>query len=88
MESFDPASLTLESIGDAEKILHQSDHFKRTPLIKHCERSSPRIHSLGCKFHIKLESTQVTGSFKIRGLIPLMNELKKDPRCASNVILN
>ena len=61
--------------------IYQADHLiresiYRTPLIE-----SPWLSKIsGCRIFLKLESLQVTGSFKIRGAANKMLSLKKEEK--------
>jgi len=50
-------------------------------LLKSCEIMSPSLEIMGCKLFFKLESFQVMGSFKIRGII---NQLLSDSELSSD----
>jgi len=75
-ESVTEDLITLDGIKEAANVLHKSPYFRRTELLKNCESLSPRFKALGAKgVHIKLESGQVGGSFKIRGVINVLSSL-------------
>lgn len=67
--------IDLESITRATQIIYKSPYFHRTPLSLDCQTLSPRLKETGARIHFKLESTQVMGSFKIRGIINLIESL-------------
>nr|XP_054762059.1 L-threonine dehydratase catabolic TdcB-like [Lytechinus pictus] len=68
MQKYNPVSplATLEDIQKATKVVQESALCVRTPLV-HNAQEWLRL-DLACNLSLKLENTQTTGSFKVRGL--------------------
>jgi len=74
------AELCLASITAAFRRIQSSDFVVRTPLWKDCNKRFLRLAAAvptlpdlrSFRLHLKLENTQITGSFKIRGVVNQM----------------
>lgn len=70
-------NLTLDCIHYASEIIRESDLVVRTPLWKDCHKRFLKLGSSSAfssavgsfRLHLKLENSQITGSFKIRGVV-------------------
>lgn len=70
--------ITLREIEDARKNLEESDlGVIKTPLLKHVTGMFPQLPQ-SVDLYLKLENTQTTGSFKIRGVANQMKFLPDD----------
>ncbi len=74
--------LSFQDIVNAEKIV--SKHIVTTPVIS----STTLSKAIGEKIYLKLENQQVTGSFKIRGAINAISNLKPEHKKAGVVALS
>eukprot|EP01091_Cochliopodium_minus_P006767 TRINITY_DN1674_c1_g1_i1.p1 TRINITY_DN1674_c1_g1~~TRINITY_DN1674_c1_g1_i1.p1 ORF type:complete len:442 (-),score=164.66 TRINITY_DN1674_c1_g1_i1:59-1384(-) len=83
----DPKDLiTFQEIERAQKILEKSTiKIVKTPVLYNCEDMSEQLKSIGANIHFKLESLQNCGSYKIRGIIHLMENLE-DEEVESGVV--
>ena len=77
MFSRSDSHLTLDSIQSAYDRIRHSDLVVRTPLWKDCAKRFHKLNSStsfsssikSFRLHLKLENTQIGGSFKIRGVV-------------------
>jgi threonine dehydratase len=65
---------TLQDVYRARQVI--SRYLAPTPLV----RSAGLSEALGCEVHLKLETVQPTGAFKVRGGINLLSRLTEDER--------
>ncbi|ELU11896.1 hypothetical protein CAPTEDRAFT_152146 [Capitella teleta] len=66
--------VTLNDIQEARKIIENSPHFRRTPLVKNVEEIFV-VDKKPKSLHFKMENMQVTGSYKVRGALNQLSHL-------------
>ncbi|KAK3588573.1 hypothetical protein CHS0354_026178 [Potamilus streckersoni] len=66
--------ITLECIQKASEVLYSNPDIVKTPLVCHFQDRFPALDK-SVDLYLKLENMQITGSFKIRGVINQMNHL-------------
>lgn len=69
----DAPMVTLQDIKEAIALQNESEHVVRTPMLKQVQDVFEVDKSIA--LNLKLENMQVTGSFKTRGFITMMNNL-------------
>jgi threonine dehydratase len=74
--------VSLEKIQNAYKIIQESEYFTRTSLLKDQQniKGSELSHTKATSVCFKLENQQVTGSYKIRGVIVMLDKLAKQQK--------
>jgi len=69
-----PTLLTESEIDFANEIVSKSPDCVQTPLIRNVERLNLGIQDV--EIHLKMENCQITGSFKIRGVVSQLAHIK------------
>lgn len=74
--------IDLDRIQHAYQIIRQSEHFTRTCLLKDQQniKGSSFCNSGASTLCFKLENQQVTGSYKIRGVIVMLHKLHQQQK--------